>query len=257
MSGLSVIEHLVRSKIGDPDRGDDRILVGDDIVAVIDGVSRRPGDTFDGAVAADIVAEVLASSSGATLGDVVSTITRRIADISCGSVAPGAVFAAVVASRREVWRVGDPNVRIDGVTFGGATAPDAVSTTARAFLETTRCGDPSAIAIELSGAQRKLANRLTVGGYAVLDGTTVPSDFLEVWALDNREHRIVLTTDGYGTVFDDLDRTEARRVYDRERDPLGVLANLHYGKDLLAGAEAFDDRGFVSVILGEATREPS
>ncbi|MEM8923358.1 MAG: hypothetical protein AAGD35_07625 [Actinomycetota bacterium] len=264
-SGLHLVGSLLRGKYGQLDGGEDRLVVSENMVGVVDGVSDASGARIDGksrgSLTAEIVSGVLETvDPNLPLAAVVERMTDAVAEaFRHTEVLPGAVFAAVNGHRREVWRVGDPNVRINGVNFIGQTAPDRTMNAARDLVkklsEADQAGGPqtfgalatSLVSRSITSAQHHVANQPR--GYAVINGTPVPPEFHEVWTLNQAEHAIALSTDGYLRIDDSLEATEQRLRSDLDRPPddHDVIAGL--GLTAVQGGESYDDRAYITCVL--------
>lgn len=248
----------------------DEVFFGEHVLGVADGATAKPWDTAatpTGALLAGRVAEMLAGQPvEATAQDAVRAVTELVAKLNADAgIAPGAgsavTFAMVHARRREVWRIGDARVLVDGVPRPARSPGEDAVAAARALvlheklaagvpLETLRATDPGRTAVEpllrsLVGLRNSPDARF---GYGAIDGTPVPSRFVEVLPLPPGACEVVLTTDGYPDPAPALTETERRLAQRLRRDPL-LIEEVPATKGFRPGANSFDDRAYVRCLV--------
>lgn len=265
-----VIESLCATGKESEAKKEDRLVVADDFVAVIDGatssgpIGGRPG----GIVAAEAVERTIKDlSSDATARDFVDRATAEIA-AAIGDWAdetlmrPSAVAAVWSRARNEVWRVGDCHVRIDDRAYPGGKEIDRVGyefrcavIRARLRLGLTSLETERRIpAMEQPFRPLVLAQHAFLNldsddplAYGGLAGTYVPDRFIEVMsAADARE--IVLATDGFlapaATLAEGL--AEIARV--RDNDPL-MVELVAGSRPFMPSRDYFDDTTLVRIAI--------
>jgi hypothetical protein len=165
------------------------------------------------------------------------------------------VFAAYVAARREVWRVGDVHVRIGPDTHPPLGRLDEVMTGARAALlralllegadpQTLATDDPGAALIKPIETREHLFRNRDADdplAFGAIDGRTVPERFLEVFPVAPGA-TVILASDGYPVAAATLADAEAYLRADLERDPLRI--GRHPGFRA-RGPVSFDDRAYI------------
>ncbi|MFK0230813.1 hypothetical protein ACIQUL_34135 [Streptomyces sp. NPDC090303] len=257
--------------------GEDRLVIVDRggavaLAAVVDGATdksgRDYGGTRGGALAADTVAGVLRtltpdttpSDAVARIATALVALRRRHGVADDDPLGPSAVAAVFMASRGEIWRVGDVHVALRSGegwrTFPADKEIDRVVAHARAAY--LRClladGIPaSALAVTDPGrsmvlpvlqVQNRLANRADRYGYGLLDGTGVPPEFLQVFPVDATVREIVLASDGYLSPVPSLSEAEDALASSLAEDPLRV-GDHPATKGVLPGEASFDDRTYL------------
>lgn len=264
------VEASCLDKSGRPDQGDDAIYLGDDLCAVLDGVTsdsvcdccgRSAGKLAVDAVVAHF--ETMDPSTGLTefLRDVQSTMTswfdRHHVD-ETGFAASAAVWNA---AREELWFIGDCHAYVDGEQVAFTKPIDEAAATVRSAvlrarliegesLETLRSVDPGRDAIRpLLRSQSQLRNNLRGGGdlaYAALSTTEVPRALCEVYRVADDIPEIILASDGYSVLMPTLAQTEARLSEMLAADPL-CIGELRGTKGVTPGNASFDDRTYLRI----------
>jgi len=247
----------------------DVIALSHNCVAVIDGSTGKPWHAPgqpSAAVVAKKIAEVLNNlGKRDAMEDVVLRASQALADLKAANqtgplIGPCATFAAAHLARREVWRVGDCLVRIGSNIYPPQMWPDEVISSARALILRSSLAEGGLTTADLLlndhgrkavmpllRASEGLRNRDVVGGYGALDGTLVPSKYLERWTVAKGEE-VVLATDGYLDVSGSLKDAEAHLRAIIEKDPL-LIGNYPKTKACVTGANSFDDRAFIRFIM--------
>lgn len=251
-------------------------MITDDLVAVIDGSTDKSGRDYDGttggALAAKTVAAALTTAGATDPRTALAMVTEALAELRRDwniapddLLAPSAVAAVLVPSRRLAWRVGDVHIahhHHDGWRVAAADkAIDRVVASARAAMLRIRLAAGDSIAQLLADdvgrrmmlpvleQQNGLANTRTDTelGFGVLDGRTIPDRYLEVFDLDGAQEA-VLASDGYLAPAASLAAAEEKLATDLAADPLRIGKHAAT-KAPPPGAESFDDRTFVRVGL--------
>ncbi|MGW4062266.1 hypothetical protein ACWEGE_28565 [Amycolatopsis sp. NPDC004747] len=244
----------------------DRLILGEHVLGVADGATGKPWDRGpDGAVLAEAVAGHLAATDArAATAGTTALVRSLLAEAGATAGAGSAVtFCVLHRPRREVWRVGEGRVLLDGTPVPPRPTGERVVAEARALVlrrhladgvpeATLLAEDPGRAAVQdLLRALTGLRNRPVPGyGYGAVDGQDVPDGFVEVIPIPAAVHEVVLTTDGYPEPAPDLAESERSLAVRLERDPL-MLAPPET-KGLRPGANSFDDRAYLRVTLSPA-----
>jgi hypothetical protein len=268
---VEVLEVNVVGKDPDPSRCEDLVVLTDDLVAVVDGVTDKSGSQVPsgsgpvstGRFAADTVAAALEGLvPGTAAGDAVSSISDVLGRAVLATLGeldpgdrPGASVVVFDAVARVVWRVGDCPFRIDDAVYPARKRIDQVTSDFRAaFL--AACGEESGLAsdpgrdaiLPLLRLQGRLANRPGEFGYGVIDGRPVPEEFITVVPVPGSAREIVLASDGYPTLPATLAAAEAELAELLAADPRFV-GPLRSTKGFHPSTCSFDDRAWVRVRL--------
>ncbi len=278
---LTETESFTMGKSGDPLGGEDRYVVAEHFIGVLDGVTSRgraveEGLKLNGGTAGRFAATHLAAAIGELHPDV--TAVDAVAQLSSGLSRamqeqglsdpeawgwPAAASTAIYsAARSEVWRIGDAHVAINGVPLPGNPTPLDVPAlgfracvlealiAAGARVEDLVLDDPTwEMLLPLLELQHHLRNHDESENrfaYGLIDGRPVPERFIQVHPVP-RGCEIVLTTDGYISPAATLELAEAELASVLTNDPL--LFRLHQGfKPLQPGTVSYDDRCYVRFL---------
>ncbi|MBI1214941.1 MAG: hypothetical protein GC185_03875 [Alphaproteobacteria bacterium] len=276
---MKVIEQFTQGKTGDENLNEDRIVVTDDFVAVIDGVTPCADVTLQGMSTGRFAAIVLLEGVKElhpliTARDAVTRLTSRMEDhttaaaekegkekeFSDTAVWPGAGLLIYSHRLAEIWRLGGYGFSLDGGPADTFTTPQEESwrqlrsSYLQAQLEKgvserdLLAGDPSMKKFaETVVEMRALANSDAPAGYGVLNGTPVPDRHIEVIDIDEIEE-ITLASDGYPEILPTLEASEARLKQLIAQDPLMYKA-CPQTRGVTPGAVSFDDRSYIRFKL--------
>lgn len=251
----------------------DVIVDGSTVVGIVDGATAKPWDKPGGpsgqVIATQVAAILRALPSDIVAADAVAELTSHVAAmLRAASIAPGEGSAAAVAvvhlGSRQVWRVGEAHVLINGRPVPGRSHGEEVVARARALVlhalladgfpaEELRLKDHGREAVY--GVLRSLVavrNR-EVSGYvnAAIDGRPVPRSFLEVVDLPPGSCEVVITSDGYPEPATTLAEAEERLRARLDRDPL-MIEDPPATKGWMTGRQSFNDRAYVRFAVPAA-----
>ena len=246
----------------------DRVVITPWLVGVVDGSTQKPWEEpgYSGAdLAGDVVAGLQELDPALTMAEAVRRLTERVRRPAAGSppgAGPCATFAVLNRRRREVWRLGDPWVLLDGTGLPRRVTRELELARRRAALlhdllvsgctvEDLRREDPGRAAIlddlQAEGKARNGSGPFAIG---VIDGRPVPADLLAVFPVARTVSEVVLATDGYPEPPVQLRDAEAALARRLRRDPL-LIEEPPMTKGAPPG-RSFDDRTFVRVTVGGA-----
>lgn len=235
---------------------------------VVDGSSPKPGVPSSG-VGGDVVARAVAAEleslpQDVTAEEVVTLVSQAVARLGGkGALDSGtracATFAVLHAPSRQVWRVGDPTVLVNGkIVPQRPRIGELIVARARALalrehllagtsVEQLRAHDlgREAVAELLVGLDR-FRNNERAGdlGYGAIDGSAVPPVFVEKFDLPSSECHVVIATDGYTEVMPSLDESEALLAKRLRVDPL-LIEEPPQTKGMSLLSRSFDDRAYL------------
>ncbi|BAY10093.1 protein phosphatase 2C domain-containing protein [Calothrix sp. NIES-2098] len=270
---FTVVESLSRSKYGDPKQGDDRLVINQHFVAVLDGATDASGASYDGLSPGRFVAEIgaqaiesLAPDSNATqaieqLTQAVKEALLKVQSDQIPIFAPCFAIALFSNTRREIWRVGDCQYLLDGKGHNPNSKVDEVTTKLRSLIVHSYLAqgktitdliqnDPSQnFLVSIYKLQAALCNSSAEPfGYGVINGDRVPEKYIEVIKIPEQVKSVVLASDGYPDLRITLAESEEILSELIAKDPL--FYDLYLGQRGLApGRESFDDRTYVRLEL--------
>ena len=269
---MKIIEQFTQGKTGDAAKNEDSIAVTKDFIAVFDGVTSRAGFMLQEMSTGCFASRALVAALEKLPADIdaysaVESLNKTLKEKSeAAAKAEGKHFAEVWAwpaaallvysrSKKQIWRVADSTLVIDGkANYRNFPQEQTVAELRRAFLcakiakgmteEQLRDDDISWDLITPIIKELKVfANYDGPFGYGVLNGSPVPRVHIEVFpAPDARE--IILASDGYLEVFGTLTETEAALKRVVTEDPLMYKIRPQV-KGVKRGNLSFDDRSYI------------
>ena len=263
MKTFEILELRSVAKSGDPDLNEDSCVVTDYAAAVFDGATDKndsPPPT-PGRLAAVALAERLAEISEDLHPEaLVKELHAAVAPLATGGREPTAVAAVVHVPSRQVIRVGDvavgingafdiPRKRIDEIAGDARAALLGARLSAGASMEYLLEADPGReMILPLLRESRQWRNRPdSPYGFAAIDGAETPVGMIDVFDVPPRSE-VVLATDGYPSPQPTLAASERVLAESISRDPLrlGPPAGT---KGVRPGHDSFDDRTYLRMRL--------
>jgi hypothetical protein len=276
-----VIEHHLRGKKPGPVGGEDHIFISGSFLAVFDGVTSRgravdeklllDGET-PGRWAALRLAEALgtldAEADAYTATHELTTALRegqRRLGCDPGEWGwPAAAQATIFsAHRREIWRIGDASIAVNGTALAANPTPldlPAVSFRSAylwallaggASVEQLRDNDPSwEKLLPLLEVQHHLRNHddeANPFAYGLLDGRPVADRWVQVFSVADGDE-VVLASDGYLSPAPTLEAAELELEECLREDPLLITRHLGF-RPVDTHAVSFDDRAYLRFIV--------
>lgn len=272
---MQVIEQFTQGKTGDETLNEDKIVVAEHFIAVIDGVTSRRGQMLQGMAIGRFAAETVGAEIARLPRQIearqaIDHLTERLKTISetvCAAEnknfvemlrRPACALVMYSRHRREIWRVADPTFVINGLVNTKAFLQEENwAQLRRAYIcsrlakgdaeETLRNGDPTWELLSPMMAEFKIfTNYDGPFGYGVLNGTRVPDAHVEVFSADHAQE-VVLASDGYPYVASTLEETEKVLQYVVTDDPL-MYRHYPQVKGVKPGYVSFDDRSYIRFI---------
>jgi hypothetical protein len=267
-SGYHIVEQLTVPCT--PGRlSEDMVFDLGSFLVVVDGVTAKDANLFDGLSGGRFAAETVGAAFAALPDDITARaamgeVSAFLSDATLRATGgvevprlPGVQLAAYSCARREVWLVGDVRARIGARVLEHLAPPtDRIAGEFRAALLHTlllaghtvaelRRDDPSRAAIlpllERQDALSNLAEPHPLG-YGIVNGTPIPDRLLRVETVPAGE-TVVFATDGYLSVPATLAEAEAELTDVTARDPL-MFSERKELRPVVEGG-SFDDRAWV------------
>ena len=275
---MKLEEQFLAAKTGREADCEDAIYVGEDFVAIVDGVSSKTARRWNGATGGRLASQTILAAmpsmpSAATFREVVDRLTATLRELylhyNCFDLVERnprqrAAAAMVIYSRarRELWSVGDCQALIGDKFVCHRKYVDEVTTATRAYYlksELLRGADASALIendpgrafiSELLERQTYFQNNPAAGEYfyAMLDGLPVPDQGLFVQPIPAQTTSLVLASDGYPVLKSTLKKSEEALQAVIQNDPL-LIESYKSTKGLRAGWLSFDDRAYLRLTI--------
>ncbi|MHB8188079.1 MAG: hypothetical protein ACYDDU_18835 [Dermatophilaceae bacterium] len=266
---MQAIEHTVTGAVPNTPCSDYLILSAT-IAGVADGSTAKPWEDPRGPDGATLAAAVSATLEGldsdCTAAEAVNLTSSIVAGLHRDAgVLPGSgaavTFAVIHAFRRQVWRIGDAHILVNGRQETEHPTGETIVAHARAMIlrerlsrglsvRELRINDVGRQAVEpLLRTLVSLRNRQVENlSYGAIDGTVVPTEFIEVMDLPTSRCEVVITTDGYPMVTTQFKTTEDALQSRLKADPL-MIDETPATKGWRPGTLSYDDRTYLRVLL--------
>lgn len=252
---------------------EDRYVVTDDFIAVIDGVTSKSDFSYEGKTTGRLAAELTAKAirslpPASTLEQAVEAINREMQGFYEAVPFPyerrekGLQAVCVIYSShcRKIWMIGDCQAVVDGKMYTNPKKSDQILSEARALM--IACMKRSSPAVDeeeiLQTAREAILpwilkatefsnDAASVYGYPMLNGEPIPKSLIREISLEREGCEVILTSDGYPVVEPTLERTEQKLKELLAEDP-GCCRVYLSTKGLQAGYSSFDDRTYIRFL---------
>lgn len=264
---MKIIEKLIKGKSENKALCEDMLLVTDDFIAVIDGVTAKGRRLFNGesggkAAAKAVYDAIKNFSPDITVSEAVQNITEKVSALYDKNEEKGGAAAGVIIlsiARKEIWNIGDCQCIINGEKYLHEKEIDRVLSEKRAeILENAIKNGATeegllkndvgreAIFPQLK-EQHKYANTDGTFGYAVFNGTPVPESLIITYKLTKGD-TVVLASDGYPVLCETLAESEALLQKELSENPL-CYKTYKSTKGLNPKNSSFDDRTYIKIKI--------
>ena len=273
-----VEERFIQSKTGKLEDCEDSLLINEHFIVVIDGATshttRRWNEETGGKVAVKIIGQAFnemppdyTARQGANLMtsmikdvyarfDIIETVKRDPSQRIAAS------FAAISLVRQEVWLIGDCQCLLGSQYVSNQRMVDQISSNARALLlEVEMLKGMTIEQLRQNEKGREFIMPLLKGHimfqnnpsvpkywYSAVDGFAIPDAGIIIKTIPDDVGHIVLASDGYPVLKDNLKETENILQDILLKDPL-MFREYKSTKGKLKGDASFDDRAFIKVKL--------
>jgi glycerophosphoryl diester phosphodiesterase len=246
---------------------EDAYVISNHYVAVVDGSTSK--STYTGAppgkLAADAISSALSSiKSNLTARQCVDLLTECVSSIPLqGGDAPSASVAIVSLALRQIWVVGDMNIRVGNTNRYFRHYGERHTAGMRAYYLTALIQQGLLVDNVLSGddpgrelilpmlkEESKLRNVDLQGRWywGSIDGTHIPERHIKQISLPLEPVTVCLASDGYPRLFDSLEQTERVLRDTITRDPLMISVHPET-KGVYRDQSSFDDRTYVKLTI--------
>ncbi|MEM1052889.1 MAG: hypothetical protein AAGI28_12430 [Pseudomonadota bacterium] len=268
------VEMFSAGKGGVGHYSEDRVVLGEGILGIIDGSRNSDGLTPPQfAKLLDQCASWIASHEAQELAidffaELTVLVSKLKAELGAFDRRSSGAFVGCffVPARGEVWRVGDCVFAIDGKVEKHTSLVEFISSNYRACivssLENKRqemfdyaVGKHSDDLLEkfLQSQTHFMNHEISRFGFGAVNGEHIPDKFVEVFPVPESAKDIIIASDGYSELGAKLAETEAIRQQQLAADPF-CIDTLMGPKGQKPGNESFDDRSFLRLrIMGLST----
>jgi len=273
-----VEEQFIQSKTGRLEDCEDSILINEHFIAVIDGATSHTTRRWDketgGKIAAKIIGQAFSEMPfDYTARQAADLMTSMINDFYARfnitktvkkdpSQRISASFAAITLFRQEVWLIGDCQFLLGNQHISNQRIVDRILSDVRAlFLEVEVLNGMTIEQLSQNEKGREFIMPLLKGHimfqnnpslpeywYSAVDGFTIPDAGIIIKTVPDDVDSIVLASDGYPVLKDNLKETENTLQNILLKDPL-MFREYKSTKGKLKGDISFDDRAFIKVKL--------
>ena len=268
---MHTIESFIKGKYNDPLLCEDRIVITDQLVAVIDGATAQGNMLWDGHKSGKFASITLGNfiidhSSSLSEGSAQScfeVLTEHVSNMISERVSnkrldikdyPRASIIIYNNAKKEVWCYGDCQCIIGRTMFATTKSVDILSTSLRSFIleralllgasiDTLINKDPGRDMIkQILETQFYFENLQIQFGYPVINGYNYEPQMVVTHSVKPDEE-VILSTDGYPKLCPTLKESEAVLQEYLRDDPLCFRENPST-KGLQAGMISYDDRAY-------------
>ncbi len=266
---MKIIEQFIKGKRSDPILCEDGLFVSDNFVCVIDGVTSKGKQKWNGVFssggyAKNIILKQLENMPKNadkqtffyTLDSALAKAYDEKTERDDVTEYLRACIIVYSVSAQKIWSLGDCACIINGQKYETPKAIDTLLSELRAFviesaqkdgmaLDDIRQNDVGRHAIvPFLNSQLKFENDITSDfGYGVLNGHGVNIDFVNEYSVKAGD-TVVLASDGYPKLCDSLDMSEEKLCELLECDPMCIGKNRGT-KGIDSNNCSFDDRTYI------------
>lgn len=271
---MKLVELFIQGKNG-AKNCEDGYFISDDFVAVIDGVTSKSDFRYEGKttgkLAEDAVRRAVAAlPRAASMPQFIKAVNAEISALYAQIDFPydrrekglQAVCAVYSDHLRQVWLIGDCQAMIDGRLYSNPKKSDEVLSEMRSLILNVLLCDGKSQAP--SASQQQMARDVIepwilrstcfangIGSeynYAVFNGCEIPAELIRVIPLDGSPHEIILASDGYPELRQDLQTSETCLQKILSDDP-ACYRRYHSTKGLSPEQTSFDDRTYIRFLI--------
>lgn len=265
---MKIKEYFTKGKINDL-VNEDGIFIGNKIIAVVDGVTSKTNNLYNGyksgKIAKDIIVKALQDiNPEQPFEEVLLYINNKLNNYHKLLGKDNEYFSAQIIMYndyyKEIWNFGDCNCMINGVLYNHNKLYDEITANARALYNNLLLksgytekqlieNDLGAKYIEpLLKKQYLYDNDInSCYGYPVLNGKEIHFEHIQKYKV-NTNDEIVLTSDGYPTIKKTLKESEEYLKHILETDPLCIKEFIGV-KGLKLENSSYDDRTYIRFIV--------
>ena len=269
---INLLEYFIKGKQANPDLCEDGLVLGENLIAVIDGVTAKGTRLWEGkksgCFAKDIFVNYLKQDVDKQTAEQLFSNLDKLLNESISNVEgtlPYEEFprASVIVYNdiyKEIWSYGDCQCRINEKIYNHVKKIDELNADLRAYyleyylengmsLQELREDDLGRKAIGKNLImQYEFENKVGRWGYAVLNGTGIENSMIKKYSVKEGD-TIVLASDGYPVLEGTLEQSEAelRNILSNDSMCFRIYRST---KGVSKGNESFDDRVYCRFKIG-------
>ena len=268
---MKLLEQFLCGKENRIDTCEDGIVIGEHLIAVIDGVTAKGCRLWDektsGCYAKCVLEQYLKQDVGRKGYDelledldlILHEIVSKEPDDFPPEEYPRASIIIYNDYYNEIWSYGDCQCMINETIYNHSKEIDVLNAGLRAFcleylishghdINDLKRNDLGRENIEqYLLMQFSFENKRGMFGYPVLNGMGIEASMIKRYAVTKGD-RVILATDGYPVLRGTLEESEKELAYIIENDPL-CFRLYRSTKGIKQGNSSFDDRAFCSFIV--------
>jgi len=276
-----IVEQCLQSKTGNPEDCEDTIHTSEHYIAVIDGATSKTERRWEGETGGRRAAAIIdqafnqmppdctARQAAGLMTELIHTCYTRFNLIETVRKDPDqriiASCAAISLLRQEVWLIGDCHLLLGNRYISHQKKIDHILSEVRALvlelelekgmtIEQLRENDKGReFIMPLLKEQTLFQNGPTTNPYwfPAIDGFSIPKAGIITLPIPRDVETIVLATDGYPVLKNNLKDSEHILQEILDNDPL-VFRSYKSTKGMLHGTVSFDDRAYIKVHLSRS-----
>ncbi|QTN00507.1 hypothetical protein ERJ70_15080 [Sediminibacillus dalangtanensis] len=273
--GIHLIESFLQGKRPAPELCEDMLVINEDFVAVIDGATNVSGRKINGKSPGKLAAEIVKQTvermdKKVTLEGMIEQINQSMQNFYQKQelleeikrkkwLAPSACMAIYSHYHREVWQIGDCQAMIEGELYKNEKHLDTITANARSlYLEAELKKGKTVDDLLVRDTGWEFIQPLILQqyymqndpqnqyGYEVINGFPIDLNMVQVTPVPADMTEIILASDGYPFLRNNLSDSEVTLGKLLREDPLCFRA-YKASKGLVKGNESFDDRAYIRI----------
>lgn len=268
---MKILENFLCGKKNNPEICEDGLVITDQLIAVIDGVTAKGKQLWNGKSSGCFAKNILVNylSQGVAdlnalelLTNLNSLLAKQIHSVSENLSLADYPRASIIIYNnvyKQIWAYGDCQCMINHKLYTHIKKIDQLNSDLRALrleyellqgfsLEELSHNDPGRAYIQDNLLiQFSFENKSVPFGYPVLNGMGIEDSMLKCYPVSDGDI-IVLATDGYPILYDTLAESEKALTEIQEKDPL-CFRQFRSTKGLQKGNISFDDRCYCRFLV--------
>lgn len=274
---FKIIEKTVVGKSNDPTTCEDRIIITDDFVCVVDGATSKSKLKFDGKSQGVVAGELIERRipqipPDADVYEFINEINKEFQSFYLQQNMPNhmlvnpvdrlnASVAVYSVENKMLWLIGDCQALVNRKRYTNFKLIDSVLSDIRSFIIESEIAQNASIdklllrdlsrekILEYLIKQSVFQNNNFESqfSYGVLDGFPINQKHVKTFSITDSRF-IILSSDGYPKLYSTLDRTEKYLTNILNLDPL-CYRIYKSTKGIELGNVSYDDRAYIKIEL--------